>query len=404
MNNRPRVAFVIHRYHAEIAGGAERHCRDVALHMACHWEVTVLTTCARDDRTWANAYAPGPSHDGPVRVLRFPVTRQRDYPRFDAISPRVLDGPHTRAEEERWIEEQGPLTPGLTDHLGACESEYDAIIFFTYLYWTTVRGIAAAPERAWLVPTAHDEKPIRLEVYNDVFRSARAILYNTEAERAFCAHRFAHRAPLETVVGCGIDLPPPATENGAALPDGTAAPALPDGLAPGYLLYLGRVDRAKNVDALLADYLTLVRDDPSWPDLVLLGPVTMDLPRHPKVRPLGRVDEPTKLALLRRAAVLLQPSLFESLSLVLLEGWLAGIPALVNGRCAVLREQVIAARGGLYYDNSAEFREALAWLLSRPRAAAAMARSAREFTLANYSWSVIERKYLDVFARLCRAR
>ena len=54
-------------------------------------------------------------------------------------------------------------------------------------------------------------------------------------------------------------------------------------------------------------------------------------------------------ALLTRARALVMPSPFESLSMVLLEAWNHGLPALVNARCKVLRGQVQRADGGLYY-------------------------------------------------------
>ena len=71
-------------------------------------------------------------------------------------------------------------------------------------------------------------------------------------------------------------------------------------------------------------------------------------------------------ALLARARVLMMPSPYESLSMVVLEAWNHGVPALVNARCAVLRGQVRRADGGLYYRTSAEFVAALDCLLERP--------------------------------------
>ena len=135
------MAFVVHRYHPEIAGGAERHCREMARHMARHWDVTVLTSCARDYPTWADAYPPGESADGEVKLRRFPVSVQRDYPAFDALSIPVLAGGAGAEMEQRWIEAQGPVLPGLVDFLRREGAGYEAFVFFTYLYWTTVRGL-----------------------------------------------------------------------------------------------------------------------------------------------------------------------------------------------------------------------------------------------------------------------
>ena len=57
-----KLACVIHRYGADIAGGSEAHCRQIAERLSAAHEVTVLTTCARDYVTWANAYPPGVTH------------------------------------------------------------------------------------------------------------------------------------------------------------------------------------------------------------------------------------------------------------------------------------------------------------------------------------------------------
>ena len=64
-----------------------------------------------------------------------------------------------------------------------------------------------------------------------------------------------------------------------------------------------------------------------------------------------------------------------------------GRPALVNGRCAVMRGQVQRAGGGLYYGAYEEFAETLTWLLAHPargrtRSAAPAARTSSELRLA----------------------
>ena len=44
----PRIGFVVQRAGAEVNGGAESHCLQVALRMGRHWNTEVLTTCALD--------------------------------------------------------------------------------------------------------------------------------------------------------------------------------------------------------------------------------------------------------------------------------------------------------------------------------------------------------------------
>ena len=106
-----KLAFVVQRYGADIAGGSEAHCRDLALQLSASHDITVLTTCARDYVTWANAEPAGQSPDGRVRVLRFPVRRPRRLKVFADLSDEVFDRAAPRERQEAWFRENGPDAP-----------------------------------------------------------------------------------------------------------------------------------------------------------------------------------------------------------------------------------------------------------------------------------------------------
>jgi hypothetical protein len=94
------------------------------------------------------------------------------------------------------------------------------------------------------------------------------------------------------------------------------------------------------------------------------------------------------------------PSYYESLSMVALEAWALGKPVLANGSCEVLRGQCIRSRAGLYYENQAEFVETLKAIADGRTLNAALGANGRTFFDRHYAWPVIERKYLDMLARL----
>ena len=75
---------------------------------------------------------------------------------------------------------------------------------------------------------------------------------------------------------------------------------------------------------------------------------------------------------------------------------------LANGRCDVLKGQCIRSNAGLYYERYEEFAEALYSLESNGPLHARLGKNGREFFRRHYAWPVIERKYLDMFARLDR--
>jgi hypothetical protein len=112
-----------------------------------------------------------------------------------------------------WLKQQGPWCPALTDHLKRQHQQYDVLVFFTYLYATTVLGTEVSPGRSVLVPTAHDEPAIRLDVFKDLFGRVAALCYLTESEKQFVQRQFRiaaargvdwgrHRHPAATISGC----------------------------------------------------------------------------------------------------------------------------------------------------------------------------------------------------------
>ena len=149
-----RLAVVVQRYGTEVVGGAELHARWIAQRLAARHQVEVLTTCAMDYLTWENVYPAGGTEVAGVRVRRFPVAKRRTAEGFDQLSGKVHFFAHSDRDEQRWMEEHGPVTPTLVDHLRKHEGDYDALVFFSYRYWTAYHGLQIAPHKSILVPTA----------------------------------------------------------------------------------------------------------------------------------------------------------------------------------------------------------------------------------------------------------
>src|SRR5256885_9347882 len=332
-----KLACVIHRFGADIAGGSESHCRVVAEHLAATHDVTIVTTCAKDHVTWKNHYPRGESQAGALRVLRFPVARPRDLHRCMDISDLVFADRATPAEQEQWFRENGPDTPELLDHLRRHGGEYDRLLFWSYRYYHSYFGLPLVAGRAVLVPTAEADPLIRVDALDRLFALPAAYVYLTPEEADLVGPRVPARTP-SAVVGCGLD---PISR----APDVSRLDDL--GIEDPFVLYLGRIDPNKGCDALMRNfvrYAGLARRV----QLVMAGPASMEVPDHASIRPLGFVDDEVRDALLARARVLLMPSPFESLSMVLLEAWNHALPVLVNARCRVTRGQTSRANGGLY--------------------------------------------------------
>ena len=127
-----RIAFIIHRYGPEIVGGSEHHCRLLAERLAAQHNVDVLTTCARDSRTWKNEYAEGADRIRGVTVRRFKNAETRNREAFDKYSDWIFNNEHDRRQELDWLRQLGPWCPSLVEFLRKSQQQYDVLIFFEY--------------------------------------------------------------------------------------------------------------------------------------------------------------------------------------------------------------------------------------------------------------------------------
>jgi len=392
--SRPRVGFIIQRYGPEVLGGAEAICRAIARHLSAHWTIEVLTTCAVDHMTWANALPTGTSDVDGVTVRRFAVDYPRNIRRFNRQNERILMRFHSFEDERRWMALQGPHSSALHDYLAARARDYDGFVLFNYLYATTYESLGQVGKRFYLVPFAHDEPQIHLRLFEDVFRSPRGIAFCTEEERDFVRTRFPFSLPPSEVIGVGLDPPAEA--------DGERFRAKFDVGEP-FMLYAGRIDESKGCDELLEDFADYRRRYGSGGALalVLAGSGRMKIPQCDGIHHVGVIRGQDKWDAAAAARFLVLPSHFESLSLVLLEAWATGTPVLVNSHCAVSVGQCRRSAGGTWYRNSDEFCAAADWLARDDDLCARLGRCGREFVHRHYRWQTIVERYVE-FVRFDR--
>lgn len=395
-----RVAIVVQRYGPNVHGGAESAARWLAETLAAQKkdEVHVLTSCADDYTTWKNVYPTGHSLLNGVHVYRFVVDAPRDWRRSQEETGRFLLEAHTVEEEMDWIRREGPFCSELLRYVVRNAAQYDAFIFFTYLYATTFFTLPLVLEKSILVPAAHDEPFLYLDAYRALLQLPRHIVYLTAAERDLVQRVSKNEHIPSTVTAVGMSPP--------SDPDARRFRAR-FGLDDDFLLYGGRIDEAKNVPQLLtyfSRYRNRVRYEkeyehgPESLKLVLMGRPHMPLPDDPHVVCIGFVSDEEKFDALSAASVVVLPSHFESLSIMILESWLVETPVLVNGRSDVLRQQARRSNGGLYYTSYDEFAAGLDTLLASAELRRRLGRQGREFVLEHYNGSQIVGQYRSVIS------
>jgi glycosyltransferase involved in cell wall biosynthesis len=386
-----KLCFVVQRYGTEVVGGAELHCRWIVERLQGRHEVEVLTTTATDYLTWENVLPEGLQEVNGVPVRRFKVARPRRVASFDEVANKVCFFEHTDEEERRWMEEHGPVTPGLVDHLRAHHERFDAIIFFSYRYWTTYHGLRVAPGKSLLVPTAEHDRVLYLRLFAPFFRLPAQIVFNTAEEKELIERVTGNSDLPGDVVGTGINRP-------ASVPVEEVASRLD--LLGDYLVYVGRIEPEKGCAVMIDHFLRYQRETGARLTLALVGRSTMEIAENVHLQALGVVTEAEKLAAIGKARALVMPSRHESLSMVVLESWMMGRPVLVNGDCEVLRGQVLRADGGLYYRRYEEFAAAVDVLRQEPALADTLGRQGQAYFEANYAWPVILDKYEALLAKV----
>src|SRR6185437_7350060 len=216
----------------------------------------------------------------------------------------------------------GPHSPGLLTHIARQRADYDLFVFMTYQYFPTVFGLPIVPEKSVVAPLAHDDRSLYLDVYNPVFHLPRHIIYNTETERSMVEWRFGNAGVPGTVIGTGIHDP------GSRDADGLRAR---HDLSGDLLTYVGRIEPAKGCPQLFEHFMRYKGERGGDLTLVLIGKEGMPVPKRDDIRPIGFLSDEEKFSTLAASAVVVLPSETESLSMVNLEAWTAGVPVLANG-------------------------------------------------------------------------
>lgn len=380
-----KLAYVTPRYGEEVVGGAEHAARMLAerVHDQLGWEVEVFTSCALDAATWQNVLPPGSTDVNGVTVHRFEVTHGR-HPDFLKTSARVHGNPTFAAiaDQKLWIEQQGPFTPSMIPAL--CESGAELFAFYPYLYYPTVEGVPAVGDRAVMHPAAHDEIPIRMPVFAPVFAATNGFVFQTDGERRLVESLFPLAHKPQMTLGLGVD-----PQDGDV--DGFRSAA---GLGDRpYVTCIGRVDDGKGT-RLLAKYFTeYKRRHPGPLQLALVGPVMNDQRSTGDIIVTGPVTEAHKWGALRGAKALISPSAFEAFSIVLLEGWAAELPVLVNAACLATREHVAKSKGGLWFEGYLSFETALEELLENDRVSTSLAAAGNRYVNELFRWPELIARY-----------
>ena len=174
MSSPKKIAIIVQRYGQQVNGGAEVHAKMIATQLSKSYQVTILTSCAVDYQTWQPVFPEGITWEDGIEIIRFthPAKEKR---KFISKVKRKYTGNNfinkvykflrepvwfkklftnaisTEADGEKWLALQGPAMYNLLPYLQQNVNTYAAFIFFTYLYYPTVKGLPLVANKSILI-------------------------------------------------------------------------------------------------------------------------------------------------------------------------------------------------------------------------------------------------------------
>lgn len=386
------------RYFEGIAGGAETLLGALATELARRGNsVELLTTCAKDNRTWNNELPPGEENIHGVHVRRFPV-HERDLDAWIPVQCAIHEGKQISLDDQLLWFRESVNSRELYRYLQLRGDAFDALLFGPYLFGTTFWGSMIYPHKSILVPCLHDEAYAYLDCVASMFRSVRGCLFNAEPEMHLA--RSLYGEILGAVVGMGFETP--SRVHIESLEPYFKHPAP-------YIVYLGRKEMGKNVHVLLDYFCEAKRDGllPADLQLVILGGGSFsdlhrdDLRQRDDIIDLPHLSERDKQRVVRHSLFLCQPSMNESFSIVIMEAWMVGTPVVVHGKCPVTRHHVVESRGGLYFSSPSDLAGVTRYMLETPEARGVFARNGAEYVAKDYGWPRVLERFDAAIESLC---
>ena len=336
-----KIAFVVPWYGDKIPGGAETELRGLIKDLQKNRiELEVLTTCVEKFVSdWnKNYYEPGDYVEDRIKIKRFKV-RKRDTKKFDKINFKLMNNQKITTEEEQKFFEEMVRSVDLENYIEKNMDDYSLFCFIPYMFGTTYYGVKKSKKKAVIIPCLHDESYAYMETIKEIFNISSASIFHAKPEQELAKRLYGMENVKTPVLGEGLDF---------NIPDKLEGVKEKYNLKNPYILYAGRKDEGKNVHLLLKYFSIFKEKNASIDlDLVLIGGGEIQIPKNIKenVHDLGFVSIDDKYRAYANSLTLIQPSINESFSIVIMESWAVGTPVIVNDKCEVTKNFAIESNG-----------------------------------------------------------
>ncbi len=387
-----KIAIVTQRFGEEILGGAELHLYKIIemLIEKLSCSVDVITTTAKSHVTWNNEYEEGVVVvNNKFRIIRYDsfCGRSKLYPSLNQVISKHINRLPINTKlcvEKFWFSLQGVPNNKIFKHIK--EEFYDKIIFSSYYFYTTIYGVPLVKDRSIIIPTVHDEFQFHVSsaIYN-MLHDVGHIISNGVPERDLILQKAPSCASKISICGLGFD------EYYREINENRKREK--------YIVFVGRADAGKNCITLLKYFLEFCKQNIDY-SLYFVG--TFDLPytNIPRVKILGRISEEEKKDIISKATALINLSMFESLSMVVLEAMMQGTPILVTTKCKALNYYTKVTPTSVFgCDTAATFIDSLNKIISvdwQSDYGIQALKSTQNWAMTNYNWDKVARTFKNV--------
>lgn len=409
-----KICFVVCQYGKKVNGGAEIHCRMLAERLSPYYDIDILTTKIINYNTFEEYYTASSEVVDGINILRFSCTPfdpllhekwknrtkwsrkiRRSLFKLHLLRPLSNLFPVWNMGVKSEVEMQkthGFYSADLLRYLEEHSRDYKAIVFMTFFWPHTIFGTMIAPRKSILIPTVHNQSDLFRSVQTHVFTRVRHIAFNTEEEKKLAENTFGKKLADNSILAVGVETDAEILSK-EELYEKFQLPEV-------YLHYFGRICKSKKVHTLIRWFIDYKKKYPSELKLVLTGRLFMRKVNHPDLVYTGFVSENEKLALVKNARLVINPSTHESLSLLLLEAMKLGKTTLVNGRSAVMKAHCINSdMAADYYMSKRDFSKKINQYIFGNEVLTGDNENAMAYVDQNYNWDTIINKLRKIIDR-----
>lgn len=389
-----KIGMVAHRAWPSV-GGAEVLLRHISTELSTTNDVTIIARRIDNaptggaDLTYGHVPEFGPIRDGNVTVnqLRFNGQTRRKLGSFRVFDAPVVRRYTHRPSRRRILSAYARIVgPSLAQQLSGCEVVHA---------WSGDL-LGAAAERAARIldvpfvisPQAHAGQYGDSSSCGWLYRQADVVTGGLQTELDIYR---GLGVPEQHLALCGQGVPP--------LPQADATDVRSRyGIEGPIVLFIGAKRAYKGADLLAAAAELLHASHPET-KVVFVGPgvLTAEHRNSDSVIDVGVVDDTERAAWLRAANVLAIPSEYESFSLVVLEAWSVGIPAVVSD-IPTFQELARLSSGALIAPRDASaLADSLGLLLDSPEQMVALGRAGHDFWASGHTAELAARRFKEVY-------